>query len=116
MYYEIKSISLAHEKFTLRGGLASIKLARNKQTVISNEFSYQRSLNKVSGKLESANYKLNSEVDGSFSKKCELNLDTKADYYNSFNCRLNTTRVPNVELSYGYNLKGNIKRFKQLAI
>jgi len=92
-------------KFTSTSGLASIRLARNQQTAVSNEFSYQRSVNKANGKLETATYKLASEVDGAFSKKCELNIGSKTDYYNSFNCRLNSSRVPDVELTYGYNLK-----------
>ena len=107
IYYEIKSLSLSHEKFTSRAGLASIRLARNKQTAVSNEFAYQRIVNKANGKLESVNYRLASEVEGAFSKKCELNIESKTDYYNSFICRLNSSRVANVELVYGYNFKAN---------
>lgn len=106
IYYEIKSIVLGHEKFTPTNGLALVKLVRNKQVSFSNEFSYKRSIKIPSNKLETANYKWNSEVGSAFSKSCELNIDAKSsDYYNSANCRLNSSRVPNVELNYGYNLK-----------
>ena len=96
-----RHIKLAHDKFTKSHGLVGVSINLSGKTPFANEFSYDRK----SGDFRTAHYHVATSFGPALSKVCDLNVASGADYYNSFSCRLNTTKVPNVELNYGYNLK-----------
>jgi hypothetical protein len=112
LFYSEGSIRIAHDKFTKSSGLFAISTKLGERLPFSNEFSYTRKANSETNKLERGTYRMATSFGTALSKVCELNIESRDDYYNSLNCRMNTTRVPNVELNYGYNLKlDNLQQF-----
>ena len=102
--YPPVSLKAAHEKFHARHGLVGLHVSLAGQDVFSNEFSYDREL-ASNDQLKSARYSTTTSFGEQMRKSCSLNILNDADYYNAFDCRLNTTKVPNMELNYGYKLR-----------
>ena len=103
--YEERSLKLAHDKFTEKSGLVGFSYNMPGRLPYANEFSYTRALNVATNRLDKATYRLATSFGADISKVCDLNIEVREDYFNSLSCRLNSTKVPDIELNYGYNLK-----------
>jgi len=97
-------VKAAHDKFHSRHGLVGLQLNVAGQDIFSNEFSYDRDLDSEN-QLKTAQYQTITSFGEQMRKSCSLNILNGVDYYNAFDCRLNTTKVPNMELNYGYKLR-----------
>ena len=105
VFYPPIDLRFAHDKFSANHGLVGVAFNVLNKSPFSHEFSYDRSMNAGTNQLRSAHYQVSTAFGEQISKVCTFDVLNSVDYYNSFNCRLNTTKVPNMELNYGYNLK-----------
>ena len=102
--YSAFTLKAAHDKFHKNHGLVGLHLNVEGNDIFSNEFSFDRTLDS-SGKLKTAHYQTATSFSEQNSKSCSMDISSDTHYFNSLNCRLNTTKVPNMELNYGYKLR-----------
>jgi hypothetical protein len=98
------TVEVAHDKFHKSHGLVGLHINVAGNKLFSNEFSFDRTVDS-SNKLKTAHYQTATSFGEQNSKSCSLDISNDVDYYNSLDCRLNSTKVPNMELNYGYKLK-----------
>ena len=104
LYFQSRHIEIKHKKFYPKDGLFEIQWDKDSQRLIGVKFQYNRDLEKSSNRLSRGNYILNANFGSDTYKNCELNIESKQNYYNKLECRIKSPKLP-VELSYGYSLK-----------
>lgn len=103
--FERRSISINHKKFDKKSGHLELNFIRNDES-FGSKFHYTRELDENTNKLSKGNYKLETQFGAGATKSCELNIESKTNYYNKLSCQVKTAKLP-VKLSYGYSLKVN---------
>lgn len=98
-----RSIEFAHKKFNTKDGLFHIAATTDKVD-FSTKLSYERQANETTGKLIKGTYKLETSFGPNVTKTCEMNIESKTNYYNKLSCSVKTPKLP-VKLNYGYSLK-----------
>lgn len=97
IYYPQSSIQIEHQKFTTQNGLIKVLVQRQPNTFLE-EFSYTRTVDKITQKMEQATYKMTSSFPG-FNANCEMNFEAKTDFINQLNCKMPGDK------NWGYYLK-----------
>jgi hypothetical protein len=104
-YFNRRKINLKHRKFSPENGLVSAGFESARlNTQFSTQFEYNRKLDE-SNRLVSGEYVLKTSTGNNYNKVCTLNIESKENYYNSLNCRVQTPSI--AETLYGYALKVN---------
>ena len=105
IYFNRRKISLKHRKFSPENGLISAGFESVRlNTQFSTQFEYNRKLDE-NQRLVSGEYVLTTSTGSNYNKVCTLNIESKDNYYNSLNCRVQTPSI--AETVYGYALKVN---------
>lgn len=96
-----KLLKFAYDRFSAKHGLIAIGVNMDEKRTISNEFSYDRSVTETDKK---SHYRWTTSFGDQLSKACDVNfLKTVDNGFFNLDCKLNTTKYPGVELSYGIN-------------
>jgi hypothetical protein len=97
IYYPQSSIEIEHQKFTRQNGLIKV-LVQKQPNTFSEEFSYTRTLDRTTQKMEQATYRLITAFPG-LNANCEMNFEAKTDFINQLNCKMQDEKM------WGYYLK-----------
>jgi hypothetical protein len=103
LWYKNQSFTYKYDTFKPTSGNFEFEI-KLYELGFGQKITYTRQLDAETGKLNSGNYQYITNFGDSAIKNCQLNIESKSNYYNTLNCALSSKMMP-IDLNYGWALK-----------